>query len=178
MRFRVAADFTACNSFSRRIPSTEGAMLWITSTACVPARLSLMTRWLIASERARQRFTLTPCFFSKPAVSRRMYSSGVVVYSRSEPSCRARRSSAAALPTKKIKTTVKTSLTMAISMHARAAVHHQRLAGDEVAVGGGEESDRADEVFGSLHALQSAGRGGRLPVLDQRFAGVLLAQRA
>ena len=54
-------------------------MLWITSTAWLPARASLITRWLIASERARQMLTLMACFFSKSAVSRRMYSSGVVV---------------------------------------------------------------------------------------------------
>jgi len=41
-------------------------------------------------------------------------------------------------------------------VHARAAVDHQRLPGDEVALGGGEEDDRPDEVLRRLRSLQRA----------------------
>src|SRR5215813_15572041 len=41
-------------------------------------------------------------------------------------------------------------------VHVRAAVDVDRLAGDEVAVVGGEEDDGADEVLGLLIALEGA----------------------
>src|ERR1051326_5806998 len=39
-------------------------------------------------------------------------------------------------------------------VHACAAVDDERLAGDEIAIGGSEEGDGAHRVFRALHALQ------------------------
>src|SRR4051794_19447301 len=65
-----------------------------------------------------------------------------------------------------------------ISVHAGAAVDDERLAGDEIAVRGREEGDRADEVPGLLQPLQRARRGGGLAIVDDVFVRVLLRQRA
>src|SRR3954447_4809568 len=63
-------------------------------------------------------------------------------------------------------------------MQAGAAIDDERLAGDEVAVGRGEEGDGTDEILRPLHPLQRPRASGRLPVLDQRVVGVLLRERA
>src|SRR6266702_45936 len=64
------------------------------------------------------------------------------------------------------------------SMHARAAVDDQRLTGDEIALGRGEEDDRADQILRLLHALKRPlpGGGGAHP--DDALARILLRQRA
>src|SRR6266850_5625662 len=64
------------------------------------------------------------------------------------------------------------------SVHVGAAVDDQRLAGDEVAVGGGEEGDRADQVLGLLQALERPRGCGGLAIPDDALVGIFLAQGA
>ena len=58
----------------------------------------------------------------------------------------------------------------------RAAVDGDGLAGDEIAVGGSEEGDRAHQVFRALHALQRAGRCRRLRELGRERTTELAAR--
>src|ERR1700759_3668527 len=63
--------------------------------------------------------------------------------------------------------TLPSSLPMARlrSVLQRAAIDHEALAGDEIAVGRGEEEAGADETLGHLLALDRAGIRHRLAVI-------------
>src|SRR6266571_2416770 len=63
-------------------------------------------------------------------------------------------------------------------VHARAAVDDEGLPGDEIALGGREENDRADQILRPLHALNRAVFSGGRAHPDDALARILLRQRA
>ena len=56
-------------------------------------------------------------------------------------------------------------------MHAGAAVDDERLPGDEVAVGRGEEGDRADQILGRLHPSQARASAAAVRIFTMPSSG-------